>query len=80
MLINTGDFYTNQNFELFKIEYLNSLHAFAWKQDESNLSHDYIVKIPDELIVCEVKANSKVPQLSLTCRLLDICLICVPVL
>ncbi|XP_028054601.1 protein FAR1-RELATED SEQUENCE 5-like [Camellia sinensis] len=73
MLINTGDFYTNQNFELFKIEYLNSLRAFAWKQDESNLSHDYMVKIPDEPMVREVKANPRGPEVSCTCRLFERC-------
>ncbi|XP_028118903.1 protein FAR-RED ELONGATED HYPOCOTYL 3-like [Camellia sinensis] len=73
MLINTGDFYTNQIFELFKIEYLNSLRDFAWKQDESNLSHDYMVKTPDEPMVREVKANPQGPQVSCTCRLFERC-------
>ncbi|KAL7254251.1 hypothetical protein ACSBR1_008616 [Camellia fascicularis] len=73
MLINAGDFYTNQIFELFKIEYLNSLCTFAWKQDESNLSPDNMVKIPYEPIVCKVKANPQGPQVSCTCQLFKRC-------
>ncbi|XP_028052915.1 protein FAR1-RELATED SEQUENCE 5-like [Camellia sinensis] len=71
LLINAGDFYTNPIFEIFKEQILKSLSAFAWKQDESNFSHDYVVKVLDEPKVREVKVNLQGPMVSCTCKLFE---------
>ncbi|XP_028094045.1 protein FAR1-RELATED SEQUENCE 5-like [Camellia sinensis] len=73
LLINVGDFYTNPIFEIFKEKILKSLSAFAWKQDESNLSHDCMVKVLDKPKVREVKVNLQGPTVSCTCKLFESC-------